>query len=112
MLALLIVFSRSLRRCRLVLDAARCSAPPRVKPPLPSLSPLQKAPRPSPEAPLKRPLPLSLSVQGDGPARIVQAVDTAVWDTSTAVEQTIDTEYLNTDHRMVALPMLGTVTSS
>ena len=35
-----------------------------------------------------------------------------MWDTSTAVEQTIDTEYLNTDHRMVAVPMLGTVTSS
>ena len=42
----------------------------------------------------------------------MQAVDTAVWDTSTAVERTIDTEYLNTDHRMVAVPMLGTVTSS
>ncbi len=47
---------------------------------------------------------------GEGPTRIVQAVDTAVWDTPTAVEQTIDTEYLNTDHRMVAVPMLGTVT--
>lgn len=44
------------------------------------------------------------------PQRIVQAVDTAVWDKSDAVEQTIDTEYLNTDHRMVAVPMLGTVT--
>ena len=42
----------------------------------------------------------------------MQAIDTAVWDTSTAVEQTIDTEYLNTDHRMVAVPMLGTVTPS
>ena len=31
-------------------------------------------------------------------------------DKSDAVEQTIDTEYLNTDHRMVAVPMLGTVT--
>lgn len=37
------------------------------------------------------------------PQRIVQAVDTAVWDKSDAVEQTIDTEYLNTDHRMVAV---------
>ena len=44
------------------------------------------------------------------PQRLVQSVDTAVWDKSDAVEQTIDTEYLNTDHRMVAVPMLGTVT--
>lgn len=49
---------------------------------------------------------------GAEPRRIVQAVDTAVWDTSAAVEQTIDTEYLNTDHRMIGVPMLGTVTNS
>lgn len=46
------------------------------------------------------------------PQRILPAVDTATWDKSEAVEATIDTEYLNTDHRMVAVPMLGTVTSS
>ena len=48
---------------------------------------------------------------GKAPERIVQAVDTAVWDTSTPVTQTIDTEYLNTDHRMIGVPMLGTVTN-
>ena len=46
------------------------------------------------------------------PERIVQAVDTATWNTSTAVAQTIDTEYLNTDHRMIGVPMLGTVTTN
>lgn len=44
------------------------------------------------------------------PQRIVQNVDTAAWDKSEPVEATIDIEYLNTDHRMVAVPMLGTVT--
>ena len=48
---------------------------------------------------------------GKAPERIVQAVDTAVWDTSMPVAQTIDTEYLNTDHRMIGVPMLGTVTN-
>lgn len=48
---------------------------------------------------------------GKAPERIVQAVDTAVWDTSTPVAQTIDTEYLNTDHRMIGVPMLGTITN-
>lgn len=48
---------------------------------------------------------------GKAPERIVQAVDTAMWDTSTPVAQTIDTEYLNTDHRMIGVPMLGTVTN-
>lgn len=48
---------------------------------------------------------------GKAPERIVQAVNTAVWDTSTPVTQTIDTEYLNTDHRMIGVPMLGTVTN-
>ena len=45
------------------------------------------------------------------PRRIVQAVDTAAWDKAETVEATVDTEYLNTDHRMVAVPMLGTVTN-
>lgn len=44
------------------------------------------------------------------PQRILPNVDTAAWDKSEAVPATIDTEYLNTDHRMVAVPMLGTVT--
>lgn len=48
---------------------------------------------------------------GAEPRRIVRAVETSVWDTATPVEQTIDTEYLNTDHRMIGVPMLGTVTS-
>ena len=64
------------------------------------------------EDPAEAAAPAAPVSTGEGPARIVQAVDTAVWDTSTAVEQTIDTEYLNTDHRMVAVPMLGTVTPS
>ncbi len=48
----------------------------------------------------------------DEPQRILPNVDTAAWDKSEAVPATIDTEYLNTDHRMVAVPMLGTVTNS
>lgn len=64
------------------------------------------------EAPAETAAPAVPVGTGEGPARIVQAVDTAAWDTSAAVEQTIDTEYLNTDHRMVAVPMLGTVTPS
>ena len=47
---------------------------------------------------------------GADPQRLLPAVDNAVWDTCSPVEQTIDTEYLNTDHRMVALPANGTVT--
>lgn len=48
---------------------------------------------------------------GNLPQRIVPAVDTATWNTSTPVAQTIDLEYLNTDHRMIGVPMLGTVTN-
>ena len=80
----------------------RCQCPR----PLPSRS-RPKVPKESP-----RPKRLPPAATGAGPARIVQNVDTAVWDTSTAVAQTIDTEYLNTDHRMVAVPMLGTVALS
>ena len=36
-----------------------------------------------------------------------RASDTAAWDKSEAVAATIDTEYRNTDHRMVAVPMLA-----
>ena len=64
----------------------------------------EAAATPAPAAPTEEPTAIA------EPQRIVQAVDTAVWDKSDAVEQTIDTEYLNTDHRMVAVPMLGTVT--
>ena len=64
------------------------------------------------ESTAETPAPVQAAATGAGPARIVQNVDTAVWDTSTAVAQTIDTEYLNTDHRMVAVPMLGTVALS
>lgn len=46
------------------------------------------------------------------PQRILPAVDRAAWDTATPVEATIDTEYRNTDHRMVALPASGTVDTS
>lgn len=48
---------------------------------------------------------------GKAPERIVQAVDTAIWNTAAPVAQTIDAEYLNTDHRMIGVPMLGTVTN-
>lgn len=46
------------------------------------------------------------------PQRLLPAVDTAAWDTAAAAAQTIDTEYLNTDAKMIGLPMLGTVTRS
>ena len=55
--------------------------------------------------------PQPAAATGKSPERILQAVDTATWNTSTAVAQTIDTEYLNTDHRMIGVPMLGTVTN-
>lgn len=57
------------------------------------------------------PSPMPSPAAGEEPQRIVPAVDTAAWNTSTPVAQTIDTEYLNTDHRMIGVPMLGTVTS-
>lgn len=46
------------------------------------------------------------------PQRILPAIDSAVWDTSEPVEQTIDFEYLNTDSRMVAVPAMGRVSRS
>lgn len=46
------------------------------------------------------------------PARLLPAVDNAAWDTAAPAAQTIDAEYLNTDHRMIALPALGTVSTS
>lgn len=46
------------------------------------------------------------------PQRLLPAVDNAQWDHSGAVEQTIDLEYLNTDHRMVAVPTQGRVSHS
>lgn len=44
------------------------------------------------------------------PTRLLPQVDTAAWDTAARVEPTLNQDYQNTDHRMVALPMLGTVT--
>ena len=46
------------------------------------------------------------------PERLLPAVDAGAWDFSNSVEKTIDTEFLNTDYRMVALPALGTVSTS
>ena len=69
--------------------------------------PVAAAPSPEAEA---TPEPTPEPAAPQEPQRIVQAVETAAWDKSDPVEQTIDTEYLNTDHRMVAVPMLGTVT--
>lgn len=46
------------------------------------------------------------------PERLLPAVDASVWDTSVPVAPTIDTQYSNTDCRMVALPMLGDVDRS
>ena len=60
-------------------------------------------------APTETPAPAQETAE---PQRILPNVDTAAWDKSEAVPATIDTEYLNTDHRMVAVPMLGTVTNS
>lgn len=77
--------------------------------PAPTPTPAAAEPTQSPETAAT---PAPTPATGGTPERIVQAVDTAVWNTSTPVEQTIDTEYFNTDHRMVGVPMLGTVTDS
>ena len=77
--------------------------------PAPTPTPAAAEPTRSPETAAT---PAPTPPTGETPERIVQAVDTAVWNTSTPVEQTIDTEYFNTDHRMVGVPMLGTVTDS
>lgn len=77
--------------------------------PAPTPTPAAAEPTRSPETAAT---PAPTPATGKTPERIVQAVDTAVWNTSTPVEQTIDTEYFNTDHRMVGVPMLGTVTDS
>ena len=67
-------------------------------------------PSPTPETtPQPTPTPTAAPASAE-PRRILPAVDTAVWDTSTPVTQTIDDGYFNTDHRMAAVPMLGTVT--
>lgn len=47
---------------------------------------------------------------GYAPHRLLPEVDNAAWDKSEKVEATLNQDYQNTDHRMVALPMLGTVT--
>ena len=77
--------------------------------PAPTPTPAAAEPTQSPETAAT---PAPTPATGETPERIVQAVDTAVWNTSTPVEQTLDTEYFNTDHRMVGVPMLGTVTDS
>lgn len=77
--------------------------------PAPTPTPAAAEPTRSPETAAT---PAPTPATGETPERIVQAVDTAVWNTSTPAEQTIDTEYFNTDHRMVGVPMLGTVTDS
>ena len=46
------------------------------------------------------------------PVRLLPQVDNAAWDTAAKVAATLNQDYQNTDHRMVALPMLGTVTDS
>ena len=75
-----------------------------------------QSPEPTPTAeatqtPEAAATPQPTPVQGQQPERVVASVDTAAWNTSTPVPQTIDTEYLNTDHRMIGVPMLGTVTN-
>lgn len=65
-------------------------------------------PSPTPEA-TPQPTPTAAPASAE-PRRILPAVDTAVWDTSAPVTQTIDDGYFSTDHRMAAVPMLGTVT--
>ena len=67
-------------------------------------------PSPMPEAtPQPAPTPTAAPASAE-PRRILPAVDTAVWDTSAPVTQTIDDGFFSTDHRMAAVPMLGTVT--
>ena len=67
-------------------------------------------PSPTPEAtPQPTPTPTAAPASAE-PRRILPAVDTTVWDTSAPVSQTIDDGYFSTDHRMAAVPMLGTVT--
>lgn len=78
--------------------------------PITDAQPVDAEPTAAPEV-TASPEPTPEAVVGKTPERIVQNVDTAVWNTSTAVEQTIDTEYLNTDHRMIGVPMLGSVTA-
>ena len=70
------------------------------------------APTPSPTpAPTPQEPATAEAAQADyTPRRLLAQVDNAAWDTSTRVEPTLNQDYLNTDHRMVALPMLGTVT--
>lgn len=84
--------------------------------PTPPKSPSQTLPEstaepsPTPEAtPQPTPTPTAAPASVE-PRRILPAVDTAVWDTAAPVTQTIDDGYFSTDHRMAAVPMLGTVT--
>lgn len=84
-------------------DESQAAAPPEPTP-----APTAEATQTPETAATPQPTPM----KGEQPERIVAPVDTAAWNTSTPVAQTIDTEYLNTDHRMIGVPMLGTVTNS
>lgn len=84
-------------------EAAQAAAPASASPQatvIPATA--ETAPTPSPT-----PAPV-----GQDPQRILPAIENAVWDTAVPVEATIDLEYLNTDHRMTALPALGAVSDS
>ena len=75
----------------------------------PSPTPAPATPRPeTPETATAE----SAEEEPYAPRRLLQQVDTAAWDTSARVAATLNQDYQNTDHRMVALPMLGTVTDS
>lgn len=69
-------------------------------------------PTPAPtEAPTPAPTP-EPTPAGFAPKNLLPAVDNAAWDTVTPVEPTVDLDYRNTDYRMAAVPMLGTVDRS
>ena len=70
------------------------------------------APAPTAASPTPAPTPATAETAVYTPARLLPAVDAAAWDTLTPAAATIDTEYRNTEYRMVALPMLGTVSTS
>lgn len=52
------------------------------------------------------------AAESAGPARLLPEISADVWDHSDPVAATVNTEYQNTDYRMVALPQLGTTATS
>ena len=74
------------------------------------------APTPSPAptaTPAATPAPQGGETASDQPytpVRLLAQVDAAAWDTSVKTAATLSQDYQNTDYRMVALPMQGTVT--